>query len=74
MNPNDAAANAYLGFAYLRGKDDAETAFPYLEQALRTDPNGPGLWGNVILYGVALSMLGRHAEAIEACRQGCRWR
>jgi predicted Zn-dependent protease len=63
----DSALLRYsLGNEYLK-VDEADKAVAHLAEAVRLDPAYSAAWK---LYGKALAVLGRHAEAVAAFDQG----
>jgi len=73
INPNDALAHYGLGQAYWYGAGEVERALPHFDTALRLSPRSPLRWLSLMLKGSALSMLGRHDEAITVCREACQF-
>jgi TolB-like protein/DNA-binding winged helix-turn-helix (wHTH) protein/Tfp pilus assembly protein PilF len=66
LDPLSVVTNALVGLVMYRARDYDE-ALPVLQQATELDPNHPMPY---LPRGLALSMLGRHDEAVAALEKG----
>jgi TolB-like protein/Flp pilus assembly protein TadD len=73
VNPNFPRGHYGLGFAYHFGAGQPEPALPHYDNALRLSPRDITRWVTLMFKGSALSMLGRHEEAVGFCRQACQF-
>jgi hypothetical protein len=71
LNPNSALAHLFLASTYNHAGNPA-LALNAAEQAYRLSPRDPRQWFMHQNKGIALSMLGRHDEAIAALKAACQ--
>lgn len=73
LNPNFERAHSGLGYALYAGKGYVEEALVHFDTAIRLSPRDPLGWANLMLKGEALYFLCRYVDAINCCRDACRY-